>query len=169
MKLQRANIIRLVCLIILLSVFACSKDEINSPLNGEWTAVSFITSEPVDENQDGVANTDLKLENDCVSMKADFTSRGRFSIVSSDAAYKVEIIDGKVVLIPDGCTSTSETGHWSLNENSTLLLLEFDIPGKDEPTLVEVKIELTDQRLVMKELPYNNGGSITYTVEFEKV
>jgi len=169
MELRRENIVRFICLSALLFFFACSKDEINSPLTGEWMAVSFTTSEPVDENQDGVAHTDLKQENDCVSIEADFTTHGRFSIISSDAAYKIEIVDGKVVLIPDGCTSTTETGHWSLHEDSTLLFLEFDIPGKDEPTLVEVKIELTEQRMVMKELPYSEDPLITYSVEFRKM
>lgn len=169
MELHRENIVRFIGLCVLLFFFACSKDEINSPLTGEWTAVSFTTSEPVDENQDGVAHTDLKQENACVSMEADFTTHGRFSITSGDAAYKVEIVDGKVVLIPDGCTSTTETGHWSLNENSALLFLEFDIPGKEEPTLVEVKIELTEKRLVMKELLYSENPLITYSVEFRKM
>ena len=155
--------------LILLFIFACSKNEVNSPLNGKWRGVSYIASEPVDENMDGEANADLSQEIDCVSIEAEFTSHGHFSLTSSDATYDVQIIDGKAVLVPTGCTSTSENGNWTLDETSTVLYLEFNIPGKDEPYLMEVQIELSEQQLVMKDLPYKDDGSITYTVEFEKV
>jgi len=155
--------------VILLLIFSCSKDEINSPLNGKWRGISYIASEPVDENMDGEAHADLSEEIDCVLIEAEFTSRGHFSLTSSDATYDVQIINGEVVLVPKGCTSTSENGSWTLNETSTVLYLEFDIPGKDEPYLMEVQIDLSEQHLVMKDLPYKDDGSITYTVEFEKM
>jgi len=154
--------------LILLLFFSCSKDEINSPLNGKWKGMTYIASEPVDENGDGEAHADLTEEMDCVLIEAEFTSRGNFSLVSSDATYDVQVIDGKVVLVPTGCTSTSETGTWTINETSDVLYLEFEIAGKDEPYLMEVQIELSEQYFVMKDLPYNDDGSITYTVEFEK-
>ena len=155
--------------VVLLLSFACSKDEINSPLIGKWTGISYIASEPVDENLDGEAHADLQEEIDCVLIEAEFTSRSRFSLTSSDASYDVQVIDGKVVLVPTGCTSTSENGSWTLNETSDVLTLEFVIPGKDEPFLMNVQIDLSEQHFVMKDLPYNDDGSITYTVEFEKV
>lgn len=154
--------------LVLLFIFACSKDETNSPLNGKWTGISYIASEPVDENGDGEAHADLSEEIDCVLIEAEFASHGNFTLISSDATYDVQIIDGKVVLVPTGCTSTSETGTWTLNETSDILYLEFEIAGKDEPFLMEVQIDLSEQFFVMKDLPYNDDGSITYTVEFEK-
>lgn len=168
MNRKPVNIVKWLFAMVLLLVFACSKDEFDSPLTGEWEGVSFIASEPVDENGDGEAHTDLLQEIECVSMKAEFTSHGRFSIISTDASYDVQIVNGEVVLIPNGCTGTTETGHWTLNDNSTVLSLEFDIPGKDEPTLVEINIELSATRLVMKDLLFSEDPLITYSVEFEK-
>lgn len=152
----------------LAAMFSCSDDELNSPLTGTWEGVSFTASEAVDENQDGVAHTDLKEENDCVSMEAEFTSHGRFSITSSDISYDISIVNGEVVLTPKGCVSTTESGHWSLDANATMLILEFDIEGKDDPTVVNIQIELSDQNLVMKDLLYSEDPPITYTVEFHK-
>lgn len=152
----------------LLFVLACSKDEINSPLVGTWQGVSYFASEPVDENMDGESHSDLTEEMDCVSMEAEFTSSGRFSITAYDATYDVQVINGEVVLIPTGCDSTTENGSWSMNETSSVLYLEFEISGKDDPFLVEIQIELSDQRLVMKNLPFSDDGSITYTVEFAR-
>ncbi len=152
----------------LLLAIACSKDEINSPLVGTWKGVSYTASEAVDENMDGESHADLTEEMDCVSMEAEFSSSGQFSITSSDATYDVQVINGEVVLIPTGCDSTTETGSWSMNETSSVLYLEFEISGKDEAFLVEIQIELSEQRLVMKNLPFSDDGKITYTVEFAR-
>lgn len=166
MKQTLLKIVKWTLVTTLLLVFACSKDEINSPLVGTWTGVSFTASEPVDENLDGVAHTDLKEEMDCVSMEAVFTSRGNFSLTSTDATYDVQVIDGKVVLVPTGCSRSTESGNWSLNELETLLTLSFEIAGKDEPTVVEIPIELSASRLVMKELLFSENPLVTFTVEF---
>jgi len=168
MKQNRVQLIKLFFAGILLFLFACSKDEDDSPLVGKWDAVSFMASEAVDENGDGVTNIDLSEEIDCVAMEASFTAAGRFSIISSDATYDVQIVDGKVILVPTGCASTTETGHWTLNENSTILSLEFDIAGKEESYQMEIQIDLSNDWLVLKDLPYSDDGSITYTVEFQK-
>jgi hypothetical protein len=101
-------------------------------------------------------------------MKASFTARGNFTITSSEATYNIDIIDGELLLTPTGCTTTNEIGKWSLNDASSVLYLEFDISGKDDPTSVEVQIELSDQKLVLKNLPFSKDGSITYTVEFKR-
>lgn len=157
-------------LLILFTVIlsGCSDNEIDSPLVGNWKGVRFTASEPVDENGDGNTHTDLKKEMDCVSMEAKFTGKGNFTITSTDATYDIQIVNGEVVLIPTGCSSIDETGKWSLNANDTLLFLEFKIQGKDEPTIVEVQIELSARSLLMKDLLFNDDGSITYSVEFEK-
>ncbi len=168
MKRHRIKHIKIVFAVILFLFFACSKDENDSPLVGKWNAVSFMASEAVDENGDGETNIDLSEEIDCVAMEASFTAAGRFSIISSDATYDVQIVDGKVVLVPTGCSSTTETGHWTTNESSTILYLEFDIAGKEDPYLMEIQIEVSNDWLVLKDLSYSDDGSITYTVEFEK-
>lgn len=150
-------------------LLGCSDDTIDSLLVGNWEGISFTTSVPVDENNDGEKNTDLKQEMDCISMEAEFTAAGRFSLVSTDATYDIEIVNGEVVLVPTGCTNITETGHWTLNSRSTLLQLGFSIPGKDEPTLVDVPIELTENRLVMKDLFFSDDeGLVTFTVEFRR-
>ncbi|HPF50697.1 MAG TPA: hypothetical protein PK335_03935 [Draconibacterium sp.] len=154
---------------ILVLFFSCSKDNMDSPLVGTWQGLSYIASEPVDENGDGEAHADLSEEMDCVLIEAEFTSQGNFLLTSSDATYDVQIIAGKVVLVPTGCTSTSENGSWTLNETSDVLHLQFEIAGNDEPYLMDIQIELSQQQLIMKDLPYNDDGSITYTVKFEKV
>jgi len=159
------------CLVaaILVLFFSCSKNDVDSPLVGTWQGLSYIASEPVDENGDGVAHADLSEEMNCVLIEADFTSEGNFSLTSSDATYDVQIVDGKVVLVPTGCTSTSETGSWTLNETSDVLHLAFEVAGKDEPYLMDIQIVLSEQQLIMNDLPYNDDGTITYTVEFQKI
>ena len=159
---------RVFVLFLIALIFGCNDNEIDSPIVGNWVGVNFTASEPVDENGDGTAHTDLKQELDCVSMEASFSGKGNFTITSADATYDIQIVDGEVILIPTGCNSIEETGKWSLNANDTVLLLEFKIPGKDEPTIVEVQIELSAQSLFMKDLLFNDDGSITYSVEFEK-
>ncbi|WP_167611377.1 DUF5004 domain-containing protein [Maribellus sediminis] len=159
--------------LLLFSVFvitaSCSKEESETPLAGDWEAISFTTSEPVDENGDGTSHTDLFEEMDCVMMEASFTSRGNFTTTSFDATYDIDIVDGEVILTPTGCTPIDENGKWSLNDTETTLFLEFNVPGKDDPTLVQVQVEISAQRLVLKDLWFSDDGSITYRVEFRKV
>lgn len=169
MKSTQLKSLPKILLIALITLAGCVKEDINSPLVGEWTGISFTTSVPVDVNQDGVANTDLMQEMNCVSMEAKFTGSGNFSIISTDETYDISFVDGKVVLTPTGCGSYTEIGNWSLNDASTQLSLEFTIAGKDEPTIVDVQIDLTDQILVMKDLFYDDDSLlITYSVEFRK-
>lgn len=162
------KVVRLLLFSMLVILASCSKDESETPLIGEWEGFSFITSEPVDENMDGTAHSDLFEEMDCVSIKASFTARGNFTVTSFEATYDIEVVDGEVILTPTGCSPVDETGKWNLNDIETILYLEFDVPGKDEPTLVDVQIELSEQILVMKGLPFSDDGSITYTVEFKR-
>ncbi len=129
---------------VLVIIVSCSKEESETPLVGDWEAISFTTSEPVDENGDGTSHTDLYEEMDCVLMEASFTSRGNFTTTSFDANYDIDIVDGEVILTPTGCTPFDENGKWSLNDTETTLYLEFQVPGKDDPTLVEVQVEITD-------------------------
>lgn len=148
----------------------CSKDSNNSSLTGNWVGVSFTTSIPVDENHDGTANTDLTREMDCLSMEAEFTTHGNFSITSTDVSYEVEIVNGEVVLVPTGCGSYTETGGWSLDAASTLLSLEFEVAGNPETTTVDVQIDLSNDKLIMKNLLYSEDSvRITYSVEFNKL
>jgi hypothetical protein len=154
----------------LLVLLGCSKDKIDSYINGQWEAVSFTTSEPVDENMDGVKNTDLKLEMDCVTMNANFSSDGNFTLESTDVTYDITYVDGKVVLKPTGCGVQTEKGTWSVNESTTVLFLEFKVEGKDETTAVDVNIELSENRLVLKDLFYKEDTeTITYTIEFKRI
>lgn len=162
------NFTRLLLFIILAFLAGCSKDS-EEPLVGNWTAVSFTTSLPVDENDDGTAHTDLYDEIECVSMEASFTERGNFSIVSTDQTYEVQIVNGEVKLIPTGCGSYTEKGRWTLNAASDLLSLEFVIDGNPETTVVDVPVELSTDRLLMKELLFSEDSvRITYSVEFVK-
>ncbi|WP_340111894.1 hypothetical protein [Maribellus mangrovi] len=162
------KVLRLLLFSTLVILVSCSKEESETLLVGDWEALSFITSEPVDENMDGTAHSDLSEEMDCVSMEASYTARGNFTITSYEATYDIEIVNGEVILTPTGCSPINETGKWSLNDAETILYLEFDVPGKDEPTLVDVQIELSEQILVMKGLPFSDDGSITYTVELKR-
>ena len=164
------NIFRLLVLVVVIVLAGCSDDELSSPLVGDWEGISFITSAPVDENGDGTAHTDLNEEMDCVSMEASFHASGNFSITSYEATYDIDIVDGEVILTPKGCSSIDENGHWTLDDSNTALYLEFNVPGKDDPTLIEIEIELSDQRLLMKNLFFSENGEevITYTVEFRR-
>jgi len=156
-------------LFLLTGIISCSKDSDNSLLTGKWVGVSFTTSVPVDENNDGTANTDLSLEMDCLSMEAEFTSRGNFSITSTDVTYEIEIVNGEVVLVPTGCGSYTETGNWNLDAASTLLSLEFEVAGNPQTTTVDVQVDFTDNTLIMKDLLYSEDSvRITYAVEFRK-
>lgn len=161
--------IRLLLFSFFVITVSCSKEESETPLTGDWEAISFTTSEPVDENGDGTSHTDLYEEMECVMMEASFTPRGNFTTTSFDATYDIDIVDGEVILTPTGCTPIDENGKWSLNDNETTLFLEFNVPGKDDPTLVEVQVEISAQRLVLKDLWFSDDGSITYRVEFRKV
>lgn len=162
------NSTRLLLFATLVILAACSKEEAETPLVGDWEGISFTTSEAVDENSDGTSHTDLYEEMDCVSMTASFTARGNFTFTSTDATYDIDIINGEVVLTPTGCTPIDETGKWSLNDAETILYLEFSVPGKDDPTIIEVQIELSDQKLILKDLWFADDGSITYAVEFKR-
>ena len=162
------NPIRLLLFFALVLLAACSDDELSSPIVGNWEGISFTASMPVDENGDGTAHINLKEEMDCVAMEAGFTARGNFSITSYEATYDIDIVDGEVILTPSGCSSIDESGHWTLNDASTILYLEFIVAGKDEAALVEVSVDLSDQQLIMKDLPFGDDGSITYTVEFKR-
>jgi len=162
------NPIRLLLLFAFVVLAACSDDELNSPIVGDWEGISFTTSIPVDENGDGTAHVNLEEEMDCVAMKAGFTARGNFSITSYEASYNIDIVDGEVILTHTGCSSIDETGNWTLNDASTVLYLEFIVAGKNEPTLVEVSVDLSDRQLIMKNLPFSEDGSVTYTIEFER-
>ncbi len=162
------NISRLLIIFTVTLLAGCSKDS-EKPLVGNWTAVSFTTSLPVDENGDGIALTDLYDEIECVSMEASFTERGNFSIVSTDQTYEIEIVNGEVKLIPTGCGAYTEKGRWTLNAASTLLSLEFVVDGNPETTVVDVPVEISPERLVMKELLFSEDSvRITYSVEFLK-
>ena len=153
----------------LLIIAACSKDEISSPLVGKWEGISFTTSAPVDENKDGIAHTNLKEEMECVSMEAGFSSGGNFTITSTEDTYDIEIVNSEVVLTFKGCSDAEENGRWSLNENNTMLYLEFKIPGNPEPVFVDVQIELAENQLVMKDLLYSDDEKlITYSVIFSR-
>lgn len=160
--------VRVVFLILLLVAAGCSDNEINSPLVGEWEGIRFMASEPVDENGDSTAHTDLKEEMDCVSMQATFRSNGNFILTSYEATYDIDIVNGEVILTPTGCSPIEETGRWYLNESSSILSLEFNVPGKDAPTRVEVNIQLSAERLILINLPFSDDGSITYSVEFQR-
>ena len=154
----------------LLVLLGCSKDKIDSVINGKWEAVSFTTSAPVDENMDGIKNTDLKKEMDCVTMKANFSSNGDFTLESTDVTYDITYVDGEVVLNPTGCGVQTEKGTWSVNESTTVLFLEFKVDGRDETTPVNVSIELSENRLVLKDLFYKEDlETITYTIEFKRI
>jgi len=156
-------------LFLLIGIVGCSKDNDNSLLPGKWVSVSFTTSVPVDENADGTANTDLSLEMDCLSMEAEFTSRGNFSITSTDVTYEIEFVNGEVVLFPTGCGSYTEKGNWNIDAASTLLSLEFEVAGNPQTTAIDVQIDLTDNSLIMKDLLYSEDSvRITYAVEFRK-
>ena len=155
--------------LLIVLFFSCSIDEIDSLLVGTWDANSFITSEPVDENGDGIKNIDLKKEMECVAMVVDFSSRGEFSIESTDAIYDFNYVDGKLVLEQKGCGVQHEKGNWNINASSTKLFLEFIIDGNDQANLVEVNIELTESLFIMKDLVFDEGeNTITYTVEFAR-
>lgn len=154
---------------MLAGIAGCSKNSDDTLLPGKWVGVSFTTSAPVDENLDGTANTDLTLEMDCLSMEAEFTPRGNFSITSTDVTYEVEIVNGEVVLVPTGCGSYTETGKWTLDAASTLLSLAFEVAGNPQTTTVDVQIDLSDDALIMKDLLYSQDSvKITYAVEFRK-
>ena len=161
---------KIILYFFLIFLIGCSKDEINSPINGKWEAFSFITSVPVDDNQDGVKNTDLKKEMECVAMEANFSSNGKFTLESTDITYDVAVVDGSVVLTPTGCGIQTENGNWSLNESSTILFLEFKVEGNPETTSVNVNIDLSENQLVFKDLLYKEKPElISYTIEFKRI
>lgn len=160
---------RIIILILIMFAVSCSKDKSDSILVGEWEATTFTTSVPVDENMDGIKDTDLKKEMDCVSMKARFLSNGKFSLESTNVTYDISIINGEVVLTPKGCGVEVETGVWSINQSSTMLYLEFTVDGKNESTPLDISINLSDDKLVFKDLFYDEDTQIiTYTVEFKR-
>jgi len=160
---------RIAFFMVLVFFTGCSKDKIDSLITGKWEAVNFTTSVPVDENGDGIENTDLTKEMSCVSMHANFSSNGKFTLESTNVTYDITYVDGKVVLKPSGCGVQTEKGTWNMNETSTMLFLEFIIDGKDEPEPVDINIELSENRLVLKDLFYEETEeTITYTIEFER-
>lgn len=161
---------RAIVYLLFLLIFGCSRDEIDSPINGKWEAISFTTSVPVDANMDGVKNTDLKKEMGCVSMEADFFSNGKFTLETTSVTYDISVVNGEVALKPSGCSSQKENGTWSTDDLYTQLFLEFIIAGKDETTPLTVEIELSENRLVMKDLFYKeiDGEIVTYTIVFER-
>ncbi len=165
MKLRKAALY-----ILLIIVFGCSKDKIDSPINGKWEAISFTTSIPVDVNLDGTKNTDLKKEMSCVSMKANFSSRGNFTFESTSVTYDISVVNGEVILKPSGCGVQNENGTWKTDESLTQLFLEFIVEGNPEKTPLTVAIELSGDRLVMKDLYYKevNSETVTYSIEFKK-
>ncbi len=159
-------------ILMLLTVFVigCSKDKTESELTGNWEAVKFTTSIPVDENLDGIKNTDLKQEMDCVSMKANFSSNRKFTLESTDITYDITIVDGKVVLTPKGCGVQNENGTWAINDASTILMLDFIVAGKEETSSLDIAIELSKNKLILKDLFFKeeDSATITYTVEFQR-
>lgn len=145
---------------------ACS-DQNDLLLVGEWEGTRFTTSVPVDENLDGVKNTDLKLEMSCISMEAVFSSAGKFILHSTDPTYDVQVVNGQVVLTPTGCNLLTETGRWRLNEETLQLHLDFDAQGNNNRAALDVEIELSETLLVLKNLFYSDEDElITFSVEF---
>ncbi len=167
---MRKHIKSVVIYCLLLLMISCSKDKIDSPITGKWEAISFTTSIPVDANMDGTKNTDLKKEMGCVSMDANFSSSGKFTLESTSVTYDISVVNGEVVLKPSGCGVQKENGTWSIDESSTQLFLEFVVAGKDETTPLTVEIELSQDRLVMKDLYYKEVDleTVTYTIEFKR-
>lgn len=161
---------RLPLLGFILIMAACSKDELNSPLVGKWEGVSFTTSQPVDENMDGTAHTDLTEEMECVKLEASFSASGNFTISSAEDTYDIDIVNGEVILTHTGCSNFEENGSWNVNETNTELYLEFKVAGNPEVTFVDVRIELSENQLIMKDLFYNEIDEeiITYTVIFAR-
>ena len=156
--------------ILLIIAVGCSEDKFDSPINGKWEAISFMISIPVDVNLDGTKNTDLKKEMDCVSMEANFSSSGKFTLESTSTTYDITVVNGEVVLTPSGCSVQKENGTWSIDESLTHLFLEFIVEGNPENTLLTIEIELLGDQLVMKDLYYDelDSETITYTVEFKR-
>ena len=161
---------RTIIFILIILAVGCSKDKMDSLLVGNWEAITFTASIPVDENMDGIKNTDLKKEMDCVSMNVSFSANGKFILESTNVTYDISIVDGEVILSPNGCGVETERGTWDLNPSSTILYLEFMIEGKDKTTLLDVDIDLLENKLVLKDLFYDEDTEIvTYTVEFKRV
>lgn len=156
-------------LILIIIAVSCSKDEIDSPLVGRWEAISFITSEPVDENMDGIKNSDLAKELDCIAMTIDFSASGKISIETNEVTYEITTVDGEVVVLPNGCGPITEHGTFSLNDASTKLFVDFIVEGSNETTPVTIDISLSDNQLILHDLIYEeNPNTITYTVELKK-
>lgn len=155
--------------ILLIIAVSCSKDEIDTPIVGRWEAISFITSEPVDENLDGNKNTDLSKELDCIAMTINFSASGKISIETNEVTYEITTVDGEVVVVPNGCSPITENGTFSLNDASTKLFIDFVVEGTNETTPVTIDISLSDNQLTLKDLIYEeNPNTITYTVELKK-
>lgn len=152
-------------------LLSCSKEEVsNDPLVGTWEATSFITSVPVDENGDGVKNTDLMEEVGCISMRCGFGINGSVSIESSHMTYEIDIVDGKVVMTPKGCEASTERGTWTVNDAYTQLAIDFVLDGSGALNSVSIDITLTESQLIMKDMVYEEGEEpVLYTIEFKRV
>jgi hypothetical protein len=155
--------------VLLAIAFSCSKDEIDSPLVGHWEATSFTASEPIDDNGDGIKNTDLIKELECISMAIDFSSKGKVSIETTEVTYDFTSVDGNLVLTPKGCGPLTEKGTWNNNDASTQLFIDFIVEGSTETTSLTIDISVTENRLVLKDLIFEESPKrITYTVELKK-
>jgi hypothetical protein len=160
----------LLLLFIVFLITSCSKDEINSPLVGKWKGIEFTASVAVDENGDGVKNTDLKKELDCISMDLDFGGGGSVKIATTQVIYDVTVENGEVIITPKGCGEDIKRGTWEVNEAHTLLQFEFVFDASQEPDRVTVQMELTGNRLVLRNLIYADvEPPVFYTVELEKM
>ncbi|MEN8118286.1 MAG: hypothetical protein ABFS16_14970 [Bacteroidota bacterium] len=160
---------KLFYIFILIVLISCSENESDSPIVGSWEAISFVTSKPVDENEDGIKNTDLKKELDCIAMDIDFNAKGDINIETTQVKYDISVENGEVIVKPSGCGVENKNGTWDINKLNTKIYLEFIFDESQEPDRVTIDIELTEQQLVLKDMIYEEGDfPITYTVEFKR-
>lgn len=141
----------------------------DSLIVGKWEATDFFTSVPVDENKDEIKNTNLKEEVECIAMEINFRSNGALSIESTNMTYDISFENGEVILKPKGCEGEIQNGKWSINENSTLLFIEFNSSTNENPDVSNIDIELTNKQLILKDMVYEEGENpITYSIKFKR-
>ncbi len=139
MKLLKCVSTFLVSFILL----GCSKDD-NTPqalsqsdIQGGWFLVELNANEPTDLNNDGISNTNLRLETDCFSSMALNFENDTYTFIYPKLDFRGENNDEL------SCIDTLNTGSYSFENGTLTATTTID----NSTTTERVSVQLDNDRL----------------------
>ena len=120
----------IITIILVSTLFTCSKDESNSDIGqnesiidvkrseliGEWSLYSLIVYSTFDFDNDGIASNELIDQNDCFIKLLHLNEDGSFFLHTK---YYLDIYNNEIH--DYACINSIETGDWILYKNDLIL------------------------------------------------